>query len=198
MIERSNNTNLALENIFEDVYSMISQARGIPFCEKIILDADDLANLIDDLKEAIPREIKSATQVLEEQKSIVNKAYADAERIVQQAKTEAERLVAAAQAEADARVQQEEVVKQANAVAEEIKTNALRYQEETKAAADDYALRVKQDSLQYVEDMFLYLGKNLQSAMQDLDDNRENISRELFNVTNNVPLEEQPSEGEEN
>lgn len=196
MIER-NNTNVALDRIFEEVYTMIAEAKGVPFTEKIMLDEGDLANLIDDLKEAIPREIKSATQVLEEQKSIVNRAYADADRIVQQAKDEAARIVAAAQAEADAKIQQEEIVKQANAVAEEIKNNALRYQEETKEAADDYALRVKHDSLQYADDMLAYLGANLQSALQGMADNRDNISSEMRNVLNGRQDEPLPEEIEE-
>jgi len=182
MIERKNNTNVALEKLLKEFYNMIAGARGVPFTEKIMLDEDDLVNLIEDLKNAIPREIKSATQVLEEQKNIVNKAYADADRIVQQAKNEAERILGVAQAEADAKIQQEEVVKQANAVAEEIKANALRYQEESKAAADEYALRVKQESLQYADDMLAFLGDNLQSALDGLAGNRQNISKEMANV----------------
>ena len=182
MFERSTDTNVALATLFEEFYPMLSEARGVPFTEKIMLDEDDLVNLIEDLKNAIPREIKSATQVLEEQKNIVNKAYADADRIVQQAKNEAERILGVAQAEADAKIQQEEIVKQANAVAEEIKANALRYQEETKAAADDYVLRVKHDSLQYADDMLAYLGENLQSALQGLNDNRQNIAKEVHKV----------------
>ncbi|MDY4919483.1 MAG: hypothetical protein SO119_00160 [Phascolarctobacterium sp.] len=194
MIERTNNNNLALEKIFEEIYTMIAEARSVPFTEKVMIDEGDMANLIDDLKEAIPREIKSATQVLEEQKKILNNAYADADRIVQQAKDEAERIVAAAQAEADAKIQQEEIVKQANAVAEEIKANALRYQEETKTAADEYSLRVKQDSLQYADDMLAYLGENLQSALEGLSGNRQNIAVELQNVLHGNTEIEKPEE----
>lgn len=182
MIERNNNTNVALEKLFEEFYSMIADARRMPFTEKVMLDENDLMNLIEDLKNAIPREIKSATQVLEEQKNIVNKAYADADRIVQQAKNEAERIVGVAQAEADAKVQQEEIVKQANAVAEEIKANALRYQEETKTAANEYALGVKQDALQYADDMLAYLGENLQSALHGLEENRDSVAKEVRKV----------------
>ncbi len=181
MIER-NNTNVALEGMFEDLFKLISDARHMPLTDKIILDENDLLNILDDLKDAIPREIKSANQVLEEQKNIVNKAYADADRIVQQAKEEAERIISVAQADADAKVQQEEIVKQANAVAEEIKTNALRYQEETKAEADSYAMQLKKDSLQYAEDMLAYLSGNLDSALKGLAENRENVSSEMRNL----------------
>lgn len=187
MIER-NKTNVALDGLFEQFLNLISEARRVPLVDKIMVDENDLLNIIDDLKEAIPREIKSANQVLEEQKNIVNKAYADADRIVQQAK-----------AEADAKVQQEEIVKQANAAAEDIKANALRYQEETKTAADDYALQVKQDSLQYAEDMLAYLSGNLSSALKGLEENKVNVENEMKNlklpaVAEEAPVQEAPEE----
>lgn len=194
MIER-NNTNVALDRIFEEVYTMMAEAKRLPLTEKILLDESDLTNVLDDLKEAIPKEIKSATQVLEEQKSIVSNAYAEAERIVQQAKAEAERIVAMAQQEADAKVQEEEIVRQANAVADDIKANALRYQEEIKTAAEDYALRVKHDSLQYADDMLEYLGGSLHSALQGLEDNRSSIREEMRKLTSGS--HEEPAEEEE-
>lgn len=185
MIERSN-TNVALDRIFDEVYDMMNEAKRIPFSDKIMLDETDLVNVLDDLKEAIPREIKSATQVLEEQKTIVNNAYADAERIVQQAKDEAERIIAAANAEAEAKLQQEEIVQQANAFAAEVKSNALRYQQETKSAADEYSLNNKRMSLQYADDMMAYLCQEMQKSLDILHENRECISAEMQNVENNV------------
>lgn len=185
MIERSN-TNVALDRIFDEVYDMMNEAKRIPFSDKIMLDETDLVNVLDDLKEAIPREIKSATQVLEEQKTIVNNAYADAERIVQQAKDEAERIITAANAEAEAKLQQEEIVQQANAFAAEVKSNALRYQQETKSAADEYSLNNKRMSLQYADDMMAYLCQEMQKSLDILHENRECISAEMQNVENNV------------
>lgn len=202
MIERSN-TNVALEKLFEEVYKMMAEAKRVPFTERIMLDESDLANALDDLKDAIPREIKSANQVLEEQKNIVNKAYADADRIVQEAKAEAERLLNVAQAEADAKVQQEEIVKQANAEAEEVKASTEQYESETKAAADayaeqvrreadEYSLMVKQDALQYADEMLVFIDQTLQSAVRSLAENRENIGEEMRKVlSGNKP---QPAE----
>lgn len=183
MIER-NKTNVALDGIFDEVLRLLSEARRVPLMDKIVIDEDELLNIIDDLKEAIPREIKSAQQVLEEQKVIIDTAKADAERIVQKAKDEAERILSVAQAEADAKVQQEEIVKQAYVVAEEVKSNALRYQNEVKEEADNYNMCVKRDSLQYADDMLVFLENNLQSALQGLAENRENINTALQEVLN--------------
>ena len=191
MIER-NKTNVALDGLFDEFLDLVSNARRVPLMDKIMLDENDLLNIIDDLKEAIPREIKSANQVLEEQKNIVDKAYADADRIVQQAKEEAERIVSVAQAEADAKVQQEEIVKQANSVAEDIKANALRYQEETKLAADEYALQVKQSSLKYADDMLEFLSGNLTSALGGLKENIQSVKEEMNNIQHPQALAEAP------
>lgn len=193
MIERSN-TNVALDRIFEEVYNMMAEAKRLPFTDCILIDESDMANVLDDLKDAIPREIKNASQVLDEQKSIVNKAYSEADRIVQQAKSEAERIVSEAHAQAEVLVSQEEIVKQANAVAEEIKANALHYQEDVKAEADDYAMRVKHDSLQYADDMLAYLTTNMQGALQGMAENRENIRGEISKMLQpEQPAEEAPA-----
>lgn len=191
MIENKK-TNVALDNIFEELVDLLEAGTRVPMTEKILINEVEISSLIDDLKEAIPKEIKSATQVLEEQKNIVNKAYEDADRIVAQAKADAERIVGVAQAKADAMIQQEEIVQQAVAVAEEIKANALRYQEETHAAADEYSLRIKQDSLQYADDMLAFISNNLQSALQDVQDSRKNVIKALDEVNN--PLPSQPEE----
>ncbi len=190
MIER-NNTNVALDRLFEEVFAMIAGGTHVPLSDRVIVDEVELSNLIDDLREAIPKEIKSATQVLEEQKNIVNRAHQDADGIVERAKSEAERIVGVAQAKADAMIQQEEIVQQAVVVAEEIKANALRYQEETKSAADAYALRIKQDSLQYADDMLAFVGGHLQSALQDIKDSRENVIGAINDVNNPVVVAEQ-------
>ena len=200
MIERSN-ANVALEKLFDEVYDMMAAAKRVPFTERIMLDESDLANALDDLKDAIPKEIKTANEVLEEQKNIVSKAYADAERIVQEAKEEAARLISVAQAEAEAKLQQEEVVKQANAVAEEVKAEVQQYEAETKAAADayaeqvrrdadEYALSIKNDCLDYSESMLAFIDQTLQSAVKNIEENRNNINAEKENILN-VPTQPQ-------
>ncbi len=185
MLER-NNTNMTLDRIFEEIFNMISEASRIPLTDKIIIEENDLVGALDDLKDAIPKEVSNASHVLEEQKNIVNKAYEEADKIVQQAKDEAERIIGRATAEADTKIQEEEIVKQAAIVAEDLKADALHYQEEIKREADDYAIRVKHDSLQYADDMLAYLANNLQSALQGLTDNRGSINEERDNLQSQI------------
>ncbi len=192
MIER-NNTNVALDALFEEAYSILQNANRIPLYGKLMIDEEELGGVLEDLKEAIPKEIKSATQVLEEQKNIINKAYSDADRIVSQARDEAERIVGAAKAQADAMIQQEEIVKQANAEAQELKAAADEYARGTRSEAEEYAYRIKNDSLQYADDMLDYLSNQMQEAVQAMAQNRSSINDEMHNLTA-APQVEQPAE----
>ena len=178
MIER-NNTSVTLDRIFEDIYNLVTEANRIPLTDKVIIEANDLADALDELKAAIPKEVRNASQVLEEQKSIVNKAYEDADRIIEQAKAEAERIVAIAEAEAERMIKQDEIVKEASAIAEEIKANALRYQEEVKAEAEDFANVTKLEALQYVDNMLEFFETRLSEDLKTLATNRDSVLFEI-------------------
>lgn len=178
MIER-NNTSVTLDRIFEDIYNLVTEANRIPLTDKVIIEANDLADALDELKAAIPKEVRNASQVLEEQKSIVNKAYEDADRIVEQAKAEAERIVAIAEAEAERMIKQEEIVKEASAIAEEIKANALRYKEEVKAEAEDFANVTKLEALQYVDNMLEFFETRFSEDLKTLATNRDSVLFEI-------------------
>lgn len=178
MIER-NNTSVTLDRIFEDIYNLVTEANRIPLTDKVIIEANDLADALDELKAAIPKEVRNASQVLEEQKSIVNQAYEEADRIVQQAKSEAERIVALADAEAERKIKQEEIVKEANAIAEEIKANALHYQEEMKAEAEEFANATKLEALQYVDNMLEFFESRFGEDLKTLSMNRDSVLFEI-------------------
>ena len=178
MIER-NNTSVTLDRIFEDIYTLVTEANRIPLTDKVIIEANDLADALDELKAAIPKEVRNASQVLEEQKTIVNKAYEDSDRIIEQAKAEAERIVAIAEAEAERMIKQEEIVKEASKIAEEIKANALRYQEEVKAEAEDFANVTKLEALQYVDNMLEFFETRFSEDLKTLASNRDSVLFEI-------------------
>ena len=196
MINDRNKTNMALENIFAQLEQLIATASRVPIVDKLIVEENELVNLLDDLREAIPKEVKDAVNIIEEQRKIINQAYADAENIVQQAKGEADRILNTARSQADEMVRQENIVQEAEAMAQDIRANADAYEEETKKAADDYAFRAKNDALTYADDMLAYIGDTLHSALQGLNDNRQNVSKELDVLAGgsqeNIPGLEEP------
>ncbi len=77
MLERLS-TNVTLDQIFDDLYNLISEANRIPLTDKIIVEESDLSAILDDLKEAIPREVKNASEVLEKSQNILSSARDEA------------------------------------------------------------------------------------------------------------------------
>jgi cell division septum initiation protein DivIVA len=177
MLERLS-TNVTLDQIFDDLYNLISEANRIPLTDKIIVEESDLSAILDDLKEAIPKEVKNAGKVLEDSKNILNSAREEAAATVEKANSEAEHIIMAAKEEAERLVRQEEIVRQAEVSAKDIKASAQRYEDKVKQDADEYADRVKTDSLQYADDMLGYLGNSLQSALRAIEDNRNSVNDE--------------------
>ncbi|MEE3397393.1 MAG: hypothetical protein VZR04_08630, partial [Succiniclasticum sp.] len=111
MLERLS-TNVTLDQIFDDLYNLISEANRIPLTDKIIVEESDLSAILDDLKEAIPKEVKNAGKVLEDSKNILNSAREEAAATVEKANAEAEHIITAAKEEAERLVRQEEIVRQ--------------------------------------------------------------------------------------
>ena len=177
MLERLS-TNVTLDQIFDDLYNLISEANRIPLTDKIIVEESDLSAILDDLKEAIPKEVKRASEVLTESQKIMSSAKEEAAATVEKANLEAEHIITAAKEEADRLVRQEEIVRQAEMLSKDIKTSAQRYEDEVKQGADQYADQVKTDSLQYADDMLGYLGNSLQSALRAIEENRNSVNEE--------------------
>ena len=179
----ANKYGMELERIFEEAYNLMAEAKRVPFTDRLMIDESDLSSILDDLREAIPKEVKIANDILEEQKKIVNKAYADAENIIQNAKNQAESIVSSARAEADRMVQEQEIVREAREEAERVKLDALSYQKQIQTEADEYALHVKKDALQYSEEMLAYISNTLSSALEGCNNNRASIASEMRNIT---------------
>ena len=55
-------------------------------------------------------------------------------------------------------------------------------------------LQVKQDSLQYAEDMLAYLSGNLSSALKGLEENKLNVENEMQNLKLPAVAEEAPEQ----
>ena len=132
------------------------------------MEESDLSAILDDLKEAIPKEVKRASEVLTESQKIMSSAKEEAAATVEKANLEAEHIITAAKEEADRLVRQEEIVRQAEMLSKDIKTSAQRYEDEVKQGADQYADQVKTDSLQYADDMLGYLGNSLQPNIEQI------------------------------
>jgi len=111
-----------LEELFND-------AKALPFTHNVVVDEDRMLELIDQMRIAVPEEVKKAQQVM-----------AQRDRVMAQAQEEANRTLQIARDKADQLVQKDMIVGEAQRRADQIVSQARAEAEATRADADNYVI----------------------------------------------------------
>lgn len=114
-------------HLVDRLEELINQSRSIPFTHNIILDEDRMLDIIDQMRVAIPDEVKKSQQVL-----------ATKDRVIAQAKEEADRTVNIAKEKSDKLTDRDNIVQDAKKKANEIEADAEKRAKRTRAEADEY------------------------------------------------------------
>ncbi len=116
-------------HLIDRLEELFNQSRPIWFTHNVIVDEDKMLDLIDQMRVAIPEEVKKAQQVL-----------AQRDRILAQAKEEADRTLAIAREKSEQMVEREAIVQAAQARANEILAQVQAERENWRREVDEYAL----------------------------------------------------------
>ena len=119
-----------LEELFND-------AKALPFTHNVVVDEDRMLELIDQMRIAVPDEVKKAQQVM-----------AQRDRVMAQAQEEANRTLQLARDKADQMVQKDMIVGEAQRRAEQIVNQARGEAEATRVDTDNYVI----DTLMQLQD----------------------------------------------
>jgi hypothetical protein len=118
-------------HLIDRLERLLNESWRMPLSAYLVINEDDFLDVIDQLRTAIPQEIKDGEKIQRER-----------ERIVAQAEEESERIVQLAQEDAMKLVEDHEVIRAAEQRAATIIERAQREAEILKAGADDYARQV--------------------------------------------------------
>ena len=118
-------------HLIDRLEEILNESRPIPLTHTVLVDEDKVLDLIDQMRVAIPEEVKKAQQVL-----------AQRDRILAQAQEEANRTLAIAREKSDLLVERDAIVQAAQAQREQIIAQAYNEVEDTKREADDYSVEI--------------------------------------------------------
>ncbi len=141
-------------HLIDRLEELLNQSRPLWFTHNVIVDEDRMLDLIDQMRVAIPDEIKKAQQLL-----------AQKNRLLAQAQEEANRTVAIAREKSEQLLERDAIVQAASARADEILNQARADIENTRHEADDYVV----DTLRRLEmelDRYLTQVRNGISSLQ--------------------------------
>lgn len=83
-----------IEEIISTLYEMVQDARGVPLsAEKCVIERDRVLDLLDEISNQLPGELKQARTIVESRGEVINNAKREAENILKQAQAQARQLV---------------------------------------------------------------------------------------------------------
>jgi len=152
-------------HLVDRLEELFNQSRPIWFTHNVIVDEDRMLDLIDQMRVAIPEEVKKAQQVL-----------AQRDRVLAQAQEEANRMLAITREKCDQMVERDAIVQEARVRAEAIVSQARADIDTTRQDADEYAVNTLR-RLEMELERFLNQVRNgisvLQSERGQLEDRKE-------------------------
>lgn len=137
-----------LEELFND-------AKAVPFTHNVVVDEDKMLELIDQMRIAIPEEVKKAQQLV-----------AQRDRVMAQAQEEANRTLQIARDKADGLVQKDIVTQEAQRRADQILAQARAEAEGIRTEADNYAL----DTLMQLQDQVTKMSNQVGNGIRILQE----------------------------
>ena len=123
-------------HLVDRLEELFNESRPIPFTNNVIVDEDRMLDLIDQMRVAIPDQVKKAQKLIMEKDKTLAQAQEEARRTIKNARDKSEGLL-----------ERDSIVEAAQARADQIVEQSKLDAEATRQEADSYVL----DSLQQLE-----------------------------------------------
>ena len=111
----------------QELEEMVRDAKSMPLSSSALVNRDEVLDMLKDMQETLPEEIKQARWIVKDREDLLGKARQDAERIVEQAKEDQLRMA-----------RKEEVVHRAEEEADRIVAEAEQQAMDARAEAESY------------------------------------------------------------
>ena len=117
-----------IEETITTLYEMVQDAWSLPLgAEKCVVERDKVLDLLDEISNQLPGELKQAKTIVESRNEVITNAKREAENILKQAEQRAKQMIS-----------REEVVKQAEQQAAEMMKAAQQKIKELRQVTNDY------------------------------------------------------------
>ena len=144
----------AVEDLIDELYDVLEKGWSLPLSSgKSFVDVEEAKQILDEIREAIPAEVRKAKAIVADRAQIISEAQREAETIIRVAEDKAKTLV-----------NQEEVVRQAQARANDIMAQAPVKFRDMRNAANAY-----------VDDIMRRTDDSMAAALAELRKTRQSI-----------------------
>ena len=144
-------------HLIDRLEELFNQSKPFPLTRNVMVDEDKMLDIIDQMRIAIPEEVKKAQQI------IVQK-----DRVMAQAQEEANRTIDLARQKAEDLVHRDMIVVEAQRRAEQIVSQARLDAEATRREADDYVV----DALTHLQNELERLTNQVRNGIRTVEEDQ--------------------------
>jgi ElaB/YqjD/DUF883 family membrane-anchored ribosome-binding protein len=116
-------------HLIDRLEELFNESRAIPFTHNVVVDEEKMLDLIDQMRVAVPEEMKNAQQLI-----------AQRDRILAQAKEEANRTLELAREQGEQLLERDSIVQSAQTFAEQRATDIIAEADQSRRDADHYVI----------------------------------------------------------
>jgi hypothetical protein len=146
--------------LLDRLEEVLNSGSRLPFSSRTVIDEQECLDILDQIRVALPEEIKQARRVNAERDGIIAEAQARAQQIIREAEERAAE-----------KVEEHALVRQAQARAQQVEADAERRSAEIRQEADQYAYETLAELEAELEQLLLTVRKGAQ-ALRPTDNSR--------------------------
>ena len=151
-----------ITRFIQELDDLLQDAKGVPFSGKVSVNKEEMEDIIDAIKDAIPHEIKKAEGII-----------AEYDRYIDDAKVKANDIIENAHREANILKSEHEIFKRAQEAADK------QYEE-----ANHYAREMRIGTMNHVDGLLVKTENAVRIAMEDIEHGLKSLQRDLSETIN--------------
>jgi len=145
--------NMEVLRLIDEIEDILDNASTLPFSNKVVIDAEEILEILKEIRIKLPDEIKKANWIKEERQRILAQAQKDADTILNEAESKIKELI-----------EDNEITRKAKEAAEEIITKA-----------QNNAKEIRLGALEYADNLLYETQQNLKKLIETLNENRQEL-----------------------
>lgn len=149
---------MVILSLLDNLEHLITGSQRIPMTNRVLVSEQEVLQLVDQIRAAVPEEIKQAHRLRQER-----------ERLLAQAQAEANRIIAAAREEAERLINDEETLRVAAERAAEIEREAEEHAGQLRDGADAYAVETLRSLEERLDGVQVMLERTLLSIHKGVE-----------------------------
>lgn len=165
--------------LLDEIEEIIDTSSGFPLTGKVLVDADEIREILKEIRIELPDEIQQAQWIKDEKQRILQEAKQEYEAILKDAKVQAEALIENDDITVKAKMRANEILNVAEANVKTLKLSTFDYIDSIL-----YNFQDKMDQLNaiYFQDMFSNLQNTFDKINSTIAENRSEI-KEMIHKT---------------